>query len=155
MERVRDDFAHASRQASRLGFRFLQLHFGHGYLLGTFISPLTNRRLDRFGGGIGNRMRFPLEVLGAARAEFPGELGVAISATDWQVGGLTEPDMREAARLLRDHGADFVTALGVRPPGGHGRRTDAATRCSSRERSRTRQACRRSLRGASRTGTMS
>ena len=124
MERVRDDFAHASRQASRLGFRFLQLHFGHGYLLGTFISPLTNRRLDRFGGGIGNRMRFPLEVLGAARAEFPGELWVAISATDWQVGGLTEPDMLEAARLLRDHGADFVTALGgqttrwSRPPYG-------------------------------------
>ena len=124
MEQVRDDFAHAARRASGLGFRFLQLHFGHGYLLGTFISPLTNRRLDRFGGGIGNRMRFPLEVLGATRAEFPGELAVAISATDWQAGGLTEPDMLEAVRLLGDHGADFVTALGgqttrwSRPPYG-------------------------------------
>jgi anthraniloyl-CoA monooxygenase len=102
----------------------LQLHFGHGYLLGTFISPLTNRRLDRFGGGIGNRMRFPLEVLEATRAEFPGELAVAISATDWRAGGLTEPDMLEAVRLLGDHGADFVTALGgqttrwSRPPYG-------------------------------------
>lgn len=112
MERVRDDFAQAAGRAARLGFRFLQLHFGHGYLLGTFISPLTNRRRDEYGGDIGNRMRFPLEVLSAARAEFPGELAVAISATDWQVGGLTETDMLAAARLLRDGGADFVTALG-------------------------------------------
>ena len=112
MEHVREDFAEAARRAACLGFRFLQLQFGHGYLLGTFISPLTNRRRDQYGGGIGNRMRFPLEVLQAARAEFPGELAVAISATDWQVGGLTETDMLAAARLLKDDGADFVTAMG-------------------------------------------
>jgi len=112
MERVRNDFAQAARRAALLGFRFLQLHFGHGYLLGTFISPLTNRRRDEYGGDILNRMRFPLEVLEATRAEFPAELAVAISATDWQVGGLTETDMLAAARLLRDRGVDFVTALG-------------------------------------------
>ena len=112
MERVREDFAEAARRAACLGFRFVQLQFGHGYLLGAFISPLTNRRGDQYGGDIENRMRFPLEVLQAARAEFPGELAVAISATDWQVGGLTETDMLAAARLLKDHGADFVTAMG-------------------------------------------
>jgi anthraniloyl-CoA monooxygenase len=112
MERVRADFARAARRASELGFRFLQLHFGHGYLLATFISPLTNLRDDEHGGPLENRMRFPLAVLDAARAEFAGELAVAVSATDWQLGGLAEADLLAAARLLRAHGADFVTALG-------------------------------------------
>lgn len=112
MDRVRDDFVRATRRAAELGFRFIQLHFGHGYLLGTFVSPLTNLRDDAYGGPIESRMRYPLEVLTAARAVFSGELAVAISASDWQPGGLTEPDMLTAARMLRDHGADFVTALG-------------------------------------------
>jgi anthraniloyl-CoA monooxygenase len=112
MERVRDDFARSAAEAAALGFRFLQLHFAHGYLLATFISPLTNRRTDEYGGVIENRLRFPLEVLGAARAAFPGELAVAVSATDWEPGGLSEPDLLTAARLLREHGADFVTVLG-------------------------------------------
>lgn len=112
MDRVRDDFAAAAGRAAELGFRFLQLQFGHGYLLGTFISPLTNRRRDEYGGPIESRLRFPLEVLDAVRGEFPGELAVAISASDWQPGGLSEPDMLLSARRLREHGADFVTALG-------------------------------------------
>jgi anthraniloyl-CoA monooxygenase len=112
MERVRADFAHAARRASELGFRFLQLHFGHGTLLATFLSPLTNRRTDDHGGPLEARMRFPLSVLDAARAEFAGELAVAISATDWQPDGLSEADALAAAGLLRAHGADFVTALG-------------------------------------------
>ena len=112
MDRVRDDFAAAARLAARLCFRFVQLQFGHGYLLGTFISPLTNRRGDEHGGPIGNRMRFPLEVLDAVRTEFPDELAVAISASDWEPGGLPEEEMLTAARLLHEHGADFVTALG-------------------------------------------
>jgi anthraniloyl-CoA monooxygenase len=112
MERVRAAFARAARRASELGFRFLQLHFGHGYLLATFISPLTNCRTDEHGGHLENRMRFPLSVLEAARAAFPGELAVAMSAADWQPGGLSEADLLAAARLLRAHGADFVTALG-------------------------------------------
>jgi len=112
MERVRDDFALAARRAAELGFRFLQLHFAHGSLLATFISPLTNRRDDRHGGPVARRMRFPLAVLDAARAEFPGEVAVAISASDWQPGGLSEADLLAAALLLRAHGADFVTALG-------------------------------------------
>ena len=112
MDRVRDDFAAAARLAARLCFRFLQLQFGHGYLLGTFISPLTNRREDGYGGAIGDRLRFPLEVLDAVRTEFPDELAVAISATDWAPGGLTRAEALTAARLLREHGADFVTALG-------------------------------------------
>lgn len=112
MQRVRDDFSAAAGRASELGFRFLQLQFGHGYLMGSFISPLTNRRRDRYGGSLENRLRFPLEVLAAAREAFPGELAVAISATDWELGGLSEADMLAAARLLRAEGADFVTALG-------------------------------------------
>ena len=112
MERVREDFASAAQRAAELGFRFLQLHFGHGYLLATFLSPLTNHRADAYGGPLPNRMRFPLAVLDAARAAFAGELAVAISVCDWQPGGLSEADALAAARLLRDHGADFVTALG-------------------------------------------
>jgi anthraniloyl-CoA monooxygenase len=112
MERVAADFARAARRAGELGFRFLQLHFGHGYLLATFLSPLTNRRTDEHGGPLENRMRFPLAVLDAVRAAFPRELAVAISASDWQPGGLSEADLLAAARLLRAHGAGFVTALG-------------------------------------------
>lgn len=112
LERVREDFATAARRAAELGFRFLQLQFGHGYLVGSFLSPLTNRRTDDYGGSQDGRLRFPLEVLDATRSAFPGELAVAISASDWQPGGLEEADMLTAARLLRQHGADFVTALG-------------------------------------------
>ncbi|HXM58953.1 MAG TPA: FAD-dependent monooxygenase [Candidatus Dormibacteraeota bacterium] len=112
MARAIDEFARAAATAARLGFRFLQLQFGHGHLVGTFISPLTNRRRDAYGGPVERRLRFPLAVLDAARAAFPNELAVAISATDWQRGGLPADEALTVARRLRAHGADFVTALG-------------------------------------------
>lgn len=124
MSRVQKSFATAASRAAELGFVFLQLHFGHGYLLGSFISPLTNRRGDSYGGPIQNRMRYPLAVLAAVREAFPGQLAIAISASDWQGGGLSKPDMLAAARMLQVGGADFVTALGgqtttrSRPPYG-------------------------------------
>jgi anthraniloyl-CoA monooxygenase len=82
----------------------------HGYLLASFISPLTNRRTDDYGGTLANRMRFPLEVFDACRARWPPErpMSVRISAMDWLPGGVEPQDAVEVARLLRAHGCDIV-----------------------------------------------
>jgi anthraniloyl-CoA monooxygenase len=110
MEKVRDEFLTAVERSARAGFDWLELHFAHGYLLSTFISPLTNRRKDDYGGSLENRMRFPLEVLDAARSAWPAErpLSVRISATDWAPGGLEPGDAVEVARMLKAHGCDMV-----------------------------------------------
>ncbi|HLG41812.1 MAG TPA: bifunctional salicylyl-CoA 5-hydroxylase/oxidoreductase, partial [Planctomycetota bacterium] len=110
MDRVRDDFARAARLANEAGFDILELHFAHGYLLATFISPLTNRRTDAFGGTLANRMRFPLEVFDAVRAVWPPEkpISVRISATDWAPGGVEAGDAVEIAKLLNAHRCDII-----------------------------------------------
>jgi anthraniloyl-CoA monooxygenase len=110
MDRVRDDFVRAARLADEAGFDLLELHFAHGYLLSTFITPLANRREDEYGGSLANRMRYPLEVFDAVRAVWPAAkpMSVRISATDWAPGGMDGPDSVEVARMLRAHGCDIV-----------------------------------------------
>lgn len=110
MERVTADFAAAARNAERAGFDMVELHFAHGYLLSSFISPVTNRRSDEFGGSIENRMRFPLMVVDAVRRAWPASrpLSVRISATDWIEGGLSEADRLAVARMLKRSGVDII-----------------------------------------------
>ena len=110
MEQVKLDFVRATERAVEAGFDLVELHFAHGYLLSTFISPLTNRRVDEYGGDLAKRMRYPLEVLDAVRAAWPSErpISVRISATDWAPGGLEPSDAVEVARMLRAHGVDLV-----------------------------------------------
>ncbi|MBI4484026.1 MAG: FAD-dependent monooxygenase [Acidobacteria bacterium] len=113
MERVREQFARSARMAQEAGFDMIQLHFAHGYLLASFLSPLTNVRSDAYGGSLENRMRFPLEVFEAVRAVWPeGQpISVAISATDWSKGGFHPDDAVAVARALKAHGCDMVTVL--------------------------------------------
>src|SRR5204863_7844036 len=89
MDQVIGDFAQAVQRGVRAGFDMIELHAAHGYLLASFISPLTNLRKDEYGGAIDNRMRFPLEVFHAMRAAWPKgkPMSVRMSATDWQDGG--------------------------------------------------------------------
>ncbi|TME19946.1 MAG: hypothetical protein E6I70_02400 [Chloroflexi bacterium] len=108
MDQVRDDFAGQARGGAATGQKTLLLEFGRGHLLARFFSPLSNRRSDEYGGSLENRLRFPLEVLDAVRAAFPGELWVAMSASDWAPGGFTDDDSLEVARALRAHGCDLV-----------------------------------------------
>ena len=110
MDRVRDQFVRATEGAEAAGFDLLELHFAHGYLLASFISPLTNRRTDEYGAGLQGRMRFPLEVVDAVRRVWPAHkpLSVRISAVDWAPGGLESDAAVEVARLLAAHGVDVV-----------------------------------------------
>jgi anthraniloyl-CoA monooxygenase len=110
MDAVTEDFAAAARRADRAGFDVLELQYGHGHLMSSFLSPLTNRRTDSYGGSLTGRMRFPLEVLEAVRAVWPfgKALIVRISATDWAEGGISESDVVELCRALGEAGADAV-----------------------------------------------
>ena len=110
MEAVIRDHVRAAGLAVEAGFDMLEIHMAHGYLLASFISPLTNRRTDAYGGPLANRMRFPLEVFDAVRAAWPPErpMSVRISAVDWAPGGHEPGDAVEVARLLRAHGCDIV-----------------------------------------------
>ncbi|HUQ26941.1 MAG TPA: bifunctional salicylyl-CoA 5-hydroxylase/oxidoreductase [Usitatibacter sp.] len=110
MKRVKADFVRATRDASTCGFDWLELHCAHGYLLSSFISPLTNRREDEYGGSLANRCRFPLEVFRAMRDAWPGErpMSVRISAHDWAPGGNTADDAVEIARFFKEAGADMI-----------------------------------------------
>ncbi len=96
--------------AARAGFDLLELHCAHGYLLASFISPLTNLRRDEFGGSLENRMRYPLEVFDAIRSEWPAgrPMTVRVSAVDWYEGGLSAGDSVEVARAFAAHGVDAV-----------------------------------------------
>jgi anthraniloyl-CoA monooxygenase len=111
MDEVRGQFVRATEMALAAGFDMLELHMAHGYLLASFISPLTNVRTDDYGGSLDHRLRFPLEVLDAVRAAWPAErpISVKISATDWAPGGLDAADAVEVARRLAAHGCDLVT----------------------------------------------
>ena len=111
MDRVRDEFVRATEMAERAGFDLLELHYAHGYLMSAFITPLTNRRTDAWGGSLVNRMRFPLEVYAAVRAAWPAgkPISVRISANDW-VGadGVTPEDAVAIARMLQAAGVDII-----------------------------------------------
>ena len=110
MDRVRDEFVQAARRGHRARFDMLELHCAHGYLLASFLSPLTNRRTDDYGGSLENRMRFPLEVFAALREAWPAEkpMSVRLSATDWQEGGLTGEHAVGIARAFAEAGVDLV-----------------------------------------------
>lgn len=110
MDLVRDEFVAAARRGLDAGFDILELHAAHGYLLSSFISPVTNRRRDEYGGSLENRLRYPLEVFRALRAAWPAEraVGVRISATDWVEGGIRVEDSIEIARAFREAGAAFI-----------------------------------------------
>ncbi|MQA94699.1 MAG: bifunctional salicylyl-CoA 5-hydroxylase/oxidoreductase [Streptosporangiales bacterium] len=105
---IREDFTAAARRAVRAGFDLLELHCAHGYLLSSFLSPLTNRRTDAYGGDLEGRLRFPLEVFDAVRDVWPGPLSVRISATDWCPGGVDVTESVEIARAFAEHGAAAV-----------------------------------------------
>jgi 2,4-dienoyl-CoA reductase-like NADH-dependent reductase (Old Yellow Enzyme family) len=108
--RVRDAFVAAAQRAVRLGFDAIELHAAHGYLLHSFVSPISNRRDDRYGGALAARMRFPLEVAQAVRAVVPAEtsLGARMTGSDWKEGGLTADDAVAFAKALKDAGLDYV-----------------------------------------------
>ncbi len=110
MDAVKNDFVNAARRAAQAGFDWLELHCAHGYLLSTFISPLTNRRSDDYGGSLENRLRYPLEVFQAVRAVWPQHLpmSVRISAHDWVEGGITPADAVQIARAFKAAGADMI-----------------------------------------------
>jgi anthraniloyl-CoA monooxygenase len=124
MDKVRNDFVRAADMGARAGFDWLELHYAHGYLMSAFITPLTNKRTDEYGGSLENRMRFPLEVFHAVRKVWPGDkpISVRISANDW-VGsdGITPQDAVGIARILREAGVDMIdvsagqTSLAARP----------------------------------------
>ena len=110
MDRIKADFVQATQRAARAGFDHLELHCAHGYLLASFLSPLTNRRGDGYGGPVENRLRYPLEVFRAIRAAWPEDrpMSVRISATDWAEGGIGEDDVFAVAEAFRDAGCDLI-----------------------------------------------
>ncbi|KOX06441.1 salicylyl-CoA 5-hydroxylase [Streptomyces sp. NRRL B-1140] len=107
---IREQFTASAVRAARAGFDLLELHCAHGYLLSGFLSPLTNRRTDAYGGSLEKRLRFPLEVFDAVRNVWPGErpMTVRVSATDWAEGGTSAEDAVEIARAFAAHGADAI-----------------------------------------------
>jgi anthraniloyl-CoA monooxygenase len=110
MQKIIEDFVRSTRYAEQAGFDMLEIHMAHGYLLASFISPLTNQRKDEYGGSIGNRMRFPLEVFHACRKAWPERkpMSARISATDWAPGGLSGEDLIALTRMLQEAGCDLV-----------------------------------------------
>ena len=110
LARIEADFVRATVAAEQAGFDWIELHCAHGYLLSSFISPLTNRRTDEYGGSLENRCRYPLRVFRAVRAAWPANkpISVRISAHDWVEGGITPDDAVQIARLFKDAGADMI-----------------------------------------------
>lgn len=111
MRHVRDAFVRSTERAAALGIDLIEVHSAHGYLLSTFLSPLSNRRTDEYGGCLENRMRFPLEIFAAMRAAWPAErpMGVRIHGADWVDGGWTVEDAVAYASALKALGCDYVT----------------------------------------------
>jgi 2,4-dienoyl-CoA reductase-like NADH-dependent reductase (Old Yellow Enzyme family) len=110
LEALKADFAAAVKRAERIGYDLVEMHAGHGYLLHQFLSPLSNRRSDEYGGSLENRMRFVLETFAAMRAAWPADkpMGARVSATDWVEGGWTPDDTVVLARELRELGCDYL-----------------------------------------------
>lgn len=110
IEELIEAFAAAARRADRIGLDLIELHGAHGYLMNQFLSPLSNKRDDEWGGSLENRMRFPLQVFKAVRAVWPDSkpLGMRISAVEWVDGGWSIEDSIELAKRLKDLGCDFI-----------------------------------------------
>jgi anthraniloyl-CoA monooxygenase len=110
MEMVRDQHVVSAHRGERAGFDWLELHFAHGYLLSSFLTPLANQRSDEYGGTLENRMRYPLEIFDAVRAAWPNDkpISVRISATDWVEGAFDGDDAVQFARRLEEHGCDLI-----------------------------------------------
>ena len=110
MDEIRAAFVRATERALRIGFDEIEVHAAHGYLLHTFLSPIANKRTDRYGGSFENRVRYPLEVLQAVRAHWPAgkPMAVRLSVTDWHENGWTIEDTIRFAALLRTIGVDIV-----------------------------------------------
>jgi anthraniloyl-CoA monooxygenase len=123
MDAVREQFVSAARMAIESGFDMLELHCAHGYLLSSFITPLSNLRKDDYGGRLENRLRYPLEVFAAIRGVWLKErpISVRISATDWVPGGIEGAESVEIAKAFHDAGADIIhvstgqTSVNARP----------------------------------------
>jgi NADPH2 dehydrogenase len=119
LKRIRDAFVEATRRANRLGIDAIELHCAHGYLLHQFLSPISNKRDDQYGGSLQNRMRYPLEVFDAVRAAFPTDkpVGIKVSATDWVEGGWDLDHTIAFAKELKKRGVDWidVSSGGVSP----------------------------------------
>lgn len=110
MDRLIAQFAEAAKRAVRIGFEVIEIHSAHGYLLHQFLSPLTNRRIDSYGGTLENRMRFPLELIEAVRKVVPATtaLGARITGNDWVEGGFAIEDAVIYAKALKERGVDYV-----------------------------------------------
>jgi 2,4-dienoyl-CoA reductase-like NADH-dependent reductase (Old Yellow Enzyme family) len=119
LARVRDAFVATAKRADRLGIDALEVHSAHGYLLHQFLSPISNKRTDQYGGSLQNRMRYPLEVFEAVRAAFPSDkpVGIKVSSTDWVDGGWDLDQTIVFAKELKARGVDWVDASsgGVSP----------------------------------------
>jgi 2,4-dienoyl-CoA reductase-like NADH-dependent reductase (Old Yellow Enzyme family) len=119
LARIRDAFAATAQRAERLGIDALEVHCAHGYLLHQFLSPISNRRTDQYGGSLENRLRYPLEVFDAVRAAFPANkpVGIKVSSTDWVDGGWDIAQTVELAKQLKNRGVDWIDASsgGVSP----------------------------------------
>jgi 2,4-dienoyl-CoA reductase-like NADH-dependent reductase (Old Yellow Enzyme family) len=110
LARVRAAFVAAAERALRIGFDAIELHMAHGYLIHSFISPISNKRGDRYGGSFESRMRFPLDVARAVRAVVPRNvpLGARITGSDWMDGGLIADDAVACAKMLKSAGLDYI-----------------------------------------------
>jgi anthraniloyl-CoA monooxygenase len=110
LDEIRGQFVAAAQAAARAGFDLLELHCAHGYLLSSFLSPLTNQRTDRYGGSLAARLRYPLSVFDAVRAVWPADrpMTVRVSATDWYEGGVGVEEAVEIARAFAEHGVDGI-----------------------------------------------
>ena len=110
MERVRNAFVASTQRALRIGFDAIELHMAHGYLAHGFMSPVSNKRTDQYGGSLANRLRFPLSIARAVRAVVPKHipLGARITGSDWRPDGLTDNDAVAIARALKEEGLDFI-----------------------------------------------
>ncbi len=110
MERIRAAFVASAERAVRIGFEAIELHMAHGYLLHSFISPVSNKRTDQYGGSLENRLRFPLSIARAVRPIVPKHiaLGARITGSDWRDDGLTVDDAVAVAKALRAEGIDYV-----------------------------------------------
>jgi NADPH2 dehydrogenase len=119
LKRICDAFVATAQRAERLGIDALEVHCAHGYLLHQFLSPISNRRTDQYGGSLENRLRYPLEVFDAVRAAFPADkpVGIKVSSTDWVDGGWDIAQTIELAKQLKKRGVDWIDASsgGVSP----------------------------------------
>lgn len=132
LARVVDDFRDAARRAVQAGYQFIEIHAAHGYLLHSFLSPISNQRTDEYGGSLENRMRFPLEVIAAVRDAMPDELplSVRISTVDGVEGGWQLSDSIELSRRLKSLGVDIVdcSSGGIQGPATAGSGSEALKR---------------------------